>query len=156
LRTTERRALILPIVTGQKTVVYSQQLAGLERGEQLAVRAWVRTSTANLGYPARVTTEIVLASDPAAANPGAEAKRVVPDSPQICRGNGFNCLPADSPATSRKAGSIRIVRDARVPLYANVVVTTGDPLRRAAPGHALSVLDGGFLEVVRYPAELEG
>jgi hypothetical protein len=156
LRTTERRALTVPVVVGQKAVVYSQRLDALERGEQLAVRANVNTSSAHLGYPVRVKTEVVLSTSATDPDPGAEARRVTPAGPRICRGNGHNCLPAATADASPKVGAIRIVRNAGAPLYVNVVLTVGDPLRRAAPGQALNVVEAGFLEVVRYPAALAG
>ena len=156
LRTAHRRVRRLPVVKGQRAVIYSQKLEGLKRGEQLSVRAKVNASTAHLSYPARMTTEIVLAGGPDDSDPGGEAKRVTPESPQICRGNGFNCLPAESPQPAQKAGAIRIVRDAKAPLYVNVFLVTGDPLGQAKSGDELRIVEGGFLEVMRYPAELAG
>jgi hypothetical protein len=41
-------------------------------------------------------------------------------------------------------------------LYVNVFVVVGDPLRRAKSGDELRFVEGGFLEVRRYPAELAG
>jgi hypothetical protein len=155
LRALGLRATELPVVKGQRVVVYSQQLDGLRKGEQLAVRAKVNTTTAHLGYPARVKTEVLLSTRATSPDPGAEARRVTA-SPQICRGNGHNCLPTATLDPSRKVGVTRILKDANAPLYVNVVVVTGDPFGKAHPGHALNILDGGFLEVVRYPAELAG
>jgi hypothetical protein len=156
LRTAQRQARALAVITGGRAVVYSQKLEGLRRGEQLSVRAKVNMSTAHLSYPARATTEVVLAGGRDDTDPGAEAQRITGRSPQICRGNGFNCLPRESPEAAQKAGAIGIVKGANDPLYVNVFVVVGDPLRRAKSGDELRFVEGGFLEVMRYPAELAG
>ena len=158
LRTAQRQITSLAVVTGQpqKATIYSQRLDDLKTGEQLRVRARVDTSTSNLSYPVRSTVEVFLSDDPAGTSPGNEARRVCPDGPQICRANGKNTLPGDNPMTSKKAGVKRIVKDARVPLYVNVMVTDGDPEQQAQPGDALAIDPGGFLEVTRFPARLAG
>jgi hypothetical protein len=158
LRTQQRQITSLAVVTGnpQKAIVYSQRLDDLETGEQLRVRAGLKTSTAHLGYKVRTTVEVFLSTDPTAIDPGNEAKRVCPDGPQISRGNGKNTLPTDSPMSSAKTGVKRIVKDARVPLYVNVMLTNGDPEHNAGPGDALEIVSGGFLAVTRYPAALAG
>ena len=157
-RTEQRLITALPVITGQpqKGVVYSLLLDDLETDEQLRVRANVKTSSAHLGYPVRTTVEVFLSEDPTATQPGNEAKRVCPDSPEISRGNGRNTLPTDNPMSSPKTGVKRIVKDARVPLYVNVMVTNGDPEHRAQPGDSLRIRSGGFLAVTRYPPRLAG
>jgi hypothetical protein len=156
LRTQARQFRSVPVITKQpqKRIVYSQRLDDLETGEQLRVRAGLRTSSAHLGYPVRTTVEVLLATDPARTDPGREARRVCPDSPEISRGNGRNTLPADNPMVSPKTGVKRIVKDAKAPLYVNVMVTSGDPLHKARPGDAMKIVAGGFLAVTRYPAKL--
>jgi hypothetical protein len=158
LRVQKRQITTLPLITGQpqKGIVYSQRLDDLEAGEQLRVRAGLKTSTAHLGYPARTTAEVMLSAGPGQTDPGAEAKRVCPESPQISRGNGKNTLPTDAPMSSLKTGVMRIVKDARVPLYVNVMLTDGDPEHEANPGDEMSIVPGGFLAVTRYPAALAG
>jgi hypothetical protein len=156
LRTTTRSSTTVPVVTGQRAVAYSLRLDQLRKGEQLRVRARVKPSSAHLTYPVRVTTELLLTDSPTSTEPGREARRTTPESPQICRGNGFNCLKSESPATSTKAGAMQIAADAQVPLYVNAVVIVGDPLDKAAPGDTLSIIDGGMIEVVRFPAAAAG
>lgn len=157
-RTEQLQISALPVITSnpQKGVVYSSRLDGLETGEQLRVRANVKTSSAHLGYPVRTTVEVFLSEDPAGTQSGNEAKRVCPDGPQISRGNGKNTLRTDNPMGSPKTGVMRIAKDARVPLYVNVMVTDGDPKHRAQPGDSLSILPGGFLAVTRFPARRAG
>ncbi len=58
---------------------------------------------------------------------------------------------------SAKVGVLHIAKNARQPMFANVVVTTGDPLKKATQGgHALDILDGGYLAVTRYAASSNG
>jgi hypothetical protein len=54
VRTASLKARGVPVVPTAKTVVYSKRLNGLSAGEQLEVRAKIRTSAARLGYPARI------------------------------------------------------------------------------------------------------
>jgi hypothetical protein len=159
LRTERRHAPTIPVITSnpQKRVVYSKRLDNLKRREQLRIRAQVKTRSAHLGYKVRTTVDVFLSEGQTSTDPGNEAKRVCPDDdPQITRGNGKNTLPTDNPLSSSKVGVKRIVKDARVPLYVNVMVTTGDPDRRAGPGDALNIVPGGFLAVTRYPPGLAG
>jgi len=159
LRVQKRQITTLRVITGQpqKGIVYSQRLPNLKAREQLRVRAGLKTSSAHLGYPVRTTVEVLLSTDPAGTDPGGEAKRVCPESPQISRGNGKNTLPGDNPMSSLKTGVMRIVKDARDPLYVNVMLTDGDPEHKAGPGDALSILPaGGFLAVTRYSAAMAG
>jgi hypothetical protein len=158
LRTEQRQITALPVITGQpqKGTVYSHRLDDLKTGEQLRVRAVLKTSSTHLGYPVRSTIEVFLSDDPTATRPGSEARRVCPDGPQISRANGKNTLPSDNPMRSEKAGVKRIVKDARAPLYVNVVLTDGDPKHRGQPGDALSIVPGGHLAVTRFSANLAG
>jgi len=52
------------------------------------------------------------AEDPSKPEPGSEAKRISTTEGRICPRNGKNCLAAESPMTSRKAGVLRVERNA--------------------------------------------
>ncbi len=159
IRTQRRQITSVPVITGraQKRIVYSQRLDNLKSDEQLRIRAGLKTSSAHLGYKVRTTVEVFLSTDPSSINPGNEAKRVCPDQdPRISPRNGKNTLPTDNPMDSPKTGVKRIVRNARVPLYVNLMVTSGDPDRKAGAGDTMRIVPGGFLAVTRYPAALAG
>ena len=159
LRTERRHAPTVPVITNspQKRVVYSKRVDNLKRREQLRIRAQLKTRSAHLGYKVRTTVEVFLSEGQTSTDPGNEAKRVCPDDdPQISRGNGKNTLPTDNPMRSLKTGVKRIAKDARVPLYVNVMVTTGDPDRKAGPRDELNIVPGGFLAVTRYPPGMAG
>jgi hypothetical protein len=156
ISTDRRRAESIPVVKGETRVVYAQELKDLRKREQLVVKAEVKTSAQHLDYPARATVEVILAEDPRRAEPGAEARRVTTSDGRICPRNGKNCLPAESPMTSRKVGVLRIERNAQQRLYVMAVLVTGDPRQKANKGDRLRIRDGGSLRIFRYPAEMAG
>jgi hypothetical protein len=155
-RTTGRRARQLPIAKGMDTVVYSLPLAGLKDGEQLVVRARLITSTARLGYWARVSTRLVLADGPAQKEVGERARKISTFRGAITERNGFNCRPADERCTTWKVGVLRIRESAGKRLFVNLVADCGAPFGGQKRGDTMQVLDEGFIEVVRYPPELRG
>jgi hypothetical protein len=154
VRTTARRARSIPVIPTTKTVVYSKRMDGLAAGEQLEVRATMRTSAARLSYPARVSTRIFLADSQSATDTGGHAADVAAFGGEICEHNGFNC--ERGPCETKRVGILHVERAATRPLYVNVVADSGDPLGEGAPGDKLKVLAGGRLEIVRYPSELRG
>jgi hypothetical protein len=156
LRTAARRVREIPVEAGRRTVVYSLELDRLEEGEQLFVRLVMPTSAAHLGYPARISTRVFLADTKSDEDPGGQARAVGAFRGQISKLNGFNCLPSKSPCTTRKAGALSILRSAERALFVNVVAVSSDPFGGARPGDALRVLEGGVLEVTRYPASARG
>jgi hypothetical protein len=158
IRTDRRRAESLPVVKGETRVVYAQELKDLKKGEQLVVKAEVKTSAEHLGYPARATVEVILAENPRKPEPGNEARRITTTEGRICPRNGKNCVPSESPMASRKAGVLRIERNAKKgkSLYVIAILVTGDPRRQAKQGDRLRIRDGGSLRIFRYPAEMAG
>ena len=151
---TSGRAAVSEIAVkkGRRTVVNSHRLDDLGEGEQLVIRASLKTSAAQLGYPARISTRLFLADDPAQTSPGGEAETVAAFRGVITESNGFNCLPKQSHCTTRKVG-VSYLREAPAgPLYVNLVAVSAAPFGGARPGDALEVLAGGGIEVVRYPA----
>jgi hypothetical protein len=151
-----RRRAGIP-VTKTHTVLFSSRLEGLARGEQLFVRGHLVTDARHTGYATRISTEMLLADDPKQTDPGEEAKRIASWSGHLSKQNGFNCLPGEGPQHSRKFGVLRARRDAAKPLFVNLVATSSAPF--ADPhetGDDLPVEKGSFVEVVRYPAEMDG
>jgi hypothetical protein len=136
---------------GQRTVVSSCRLDDLGEGEQLAVTASLKTSAAKLGYPARISTRLFLADDPAQESPGGEAQTVAAFRGVITASNGFNCLPKLGHCTTQKVGVAYLRKAPSGPLYVNLVAVSADPFGGARRGDALEVLGGGGIEVVRYP-----
>ena len=136
---------------GQRTVVSSCRLDDLGEGEQLVVTASLKTSAAKLGYPARISTRLFLADDPAQESPGGEAQTVAAFRGVITASNGFNCLPKNAHCTTQKAGVAYLREAPSGPLYVNLVAVSADPFGGAGRGDALEVLGGGGIEVVRYP-----
>jgi hypothetical protein len=151
-----RRPLVetIPVDKTKKTVVFSQRMSGLQKGEQLSVRCALETSAAHLGYPARISTRIFLADSRAQTETGGRAQKVGSEGGELCENNGFNCAGKGT-CTTRRAGVLRIEDDAGSNLYLNVVAVSGDPHRHGKPGDSLRVVSG-LLERVRYPAELRG
>jgi hypothetical protein len=156
VRTTSRRARQLPIVKGKETVVYSLPLPGLTKGEQLAVRARLTTSTALLDYWARVSARLVLADRRTEKDVGERARKVSTFRGAITERNGFNCRPRDDRCTTWKVGVLRITESAGKRLFVNLVADCGAPFGGQERGDTMQVLEDGFIEVVRYPPELRG
>jgi hypothetical protein len=141
----------VPVRKGKRTVVNSHRLDDLAQGEQLVVTARLLTSAVKLGYPARISTRLFLADDPAQEQPGGHAADVAASRGVITARNGFNCLPDHPHCTSRKVGVASLQRAPGRPLYVNLVADTGDPTHRGQSGDTLEVLPGGVIEVLRYP-----
>ena len=150
------RVTEIPVRKHARSVVYSQPLDDLVEGEQLAVHATLHTSAAHLGYPARISTRLLLADDPGQADPGGEARAAAALRGVITELNGFNCLPEESPCTTRKVGIAALRAMPGRTLYVNLVAVSADPFGGARRGDALEVLGGGGIEVVRYPPSPSG
>jgi hypothetical protein len=134
-----------------EVAVQKGRLDDLSEGEQLVVTASLKTSAAQLGYPARISTRLFLADDPAQESPGGEAQTVAAFRGVITASNGFNCLPKNAHCTTQKAGVAYLREAPSGPLYVNLVAVSADPFGGAGRGDALEVLGGGGIEVVRYP-----
>jgi hypothetical protein len=156
VKTTSREAKQLPILKGEATVVYSLPLPGLTKGEQLAVRAKLTTSTADLDYWARVSARLVLADRRTEKVVGERARKVSTFRGAITERNGFNCRPGDKGCTTWKVGVLRITESAGKRLFVNLVADCGAPFGGEARDDTMEVLGDGFVEVVRYPPELSG
>ena len=143
------------------TVVFSQELPNLRKGDQVAAWSRMRMDISQLPYNVLVQSKLILTSRPDAAKVTHLAKQVVALDGELTEGNGFNCTHATTPCQTLKAGVGSLIADPRdrsgalVPLYANLVVGTMAKRATASPGDVADVLDGS-LRVTRYPASRRG
>jgi hypothetical protein len=160
--------------TYNHTVVFSQQLNNLKKGEQLAVSADMLSNLdccatgEPLPYNSLVQSRLILASGPTKTTVSSLAKDVTSLDGQITETNGFNCthlehsssttgLPWDNPCLTQKVGVITMTGNASK-LYVNLVVGTKANRSAPNPGDRVNVAAGpaGGLHVVRYPASMKG
>jgi hypothetical protein len=143
------------------TVVFSQRLQRLKRGDQLAVWARVDTDISSLPYNVLVKSRLIITGRRPAATVTRLAKRVTSLDGEISEGNGFNCTHATRFCRTLKVGVSSMLAEAAkrsgepVPLFVNLVVGTMAKRASAAPGDAVEVLRGS-LRVIRYPASHRG
>jgi hypothetical protein len=139
----------------QPTVVYSLRLGDLRKDEQLLMQAKMKSSNPH-AYKARVSTQVVLTDSANGTGLHGSARDYAALKGEIGKYNGCNCLPGDT-CTTRKFGTLRMLKDVTAPLFATLVVTSAAP----PPGHAqagdtLKILSGGALTVTRLPPEVTG
>jgi hypothetical protein len=152
----------VPIRKGEPVVVYSQQLNGLEKGDQLVANGLMNTSIDHLSYLALIKSRIILARTPFDTGPGKAVKRLTDPPGEITEGNGFNCTQRHPTCVTNKVGVITMIRNPKddlgeaAPLYANLVLNTAKPGSTAPAGDAVQILPGGGLAVTRYPAGMKG
>lgn len=146
-----RQARKIPVQKGVRTIVYSLALSKLRENEQLVVSAELPTSAAGLGYPARISTELVLASDPTESKPGRGIKALASLNGELTKFNGFNCLAATSSCLTRKVGVSRILRSTSRDVFLNLVAVSAAPSHAEKRGDALQALPGGYVQADRYP-----
>jgi hypothetical protein len=153
---TTRQALTaqVPIIKGQPVVVYSLALPELEQDDQLVLEASIGGTNPH-EYPARVSTGVILTDSPSATELPKSARDLVPFHGEIGKSNGTNILSKQS-YVARKFGTLRVLKDVPAPLYANVVVLTGDPDRRSRSGDAVIIDPGGFARIRRLPPRVTG
>jgi hypothetical protein len=151
----ERLTTGLTVDPPGEAVVYSQQLDGLKRRDQLAVAAGVTTDVSFLTHNVNVSSKVVLADDPFSTIPGVVGAQVSRLGGEIAENNGFNCTHRTTPCATVKRGVIEIRRDASIPLYVNVVMNIGRI--GGQPGASvLPIAESGGLVVTRYPAAENG
>lgn len=140
-------------------VVQSVRIDDPRAGDSLLVDARFASSISHLSYSTRTRTQIVLAGRPTSSrgnHPGA--RRAAHGPPVIAHRTVFNCTQGRSghrtPCRLRKRGVIELRRDARGPLYVNLVAGHGavkEARRRWKPRHRARILPGrNHLRVVRY------
>jgi hypothetical protein len=151
----------VPIRKGEDVVVFSQELSGLEKGDQLAVQAWMTTSIGHLPYNVKIRSRLILAPDPTATQPGRYIKNRTEPRGEIAEANGFNCTRRRPLCPTNKVGAITMLEDAAnragepVPMYANLLVDTARPGSAVQAGHVVQLVSGG-LAVTVYPDSLRG
>jgi hypothetical protein len=145
-------------VRKRETMVFSHRLDDLRKGEQLLVKARLTTDASRLGYPARISSRLFLADSDRQLEPGGgAAAKAASWKGHVSKRTGFNCLPEEGARTTLKFGVLRILRNARRPLFLNLVAVSADPFGGAGPRDELPVIGSrSFLELTRYPPEVEG
>jgi hypothetical protein len=155
-RTSRPRIRRLPVLKNDPHVVYSCQLDNLRAGEQLSVHALLIASAGQLPEPARISTHPILADGPDATGSQGRAREVASFGGEVGEHNGFNLIPGHGPIPTRRAGVLRIERDAGRPLYLNLVADTGSPMKNLSADDSVEVAAGGYLEVSRFGPEMKG
>ena len=148
-------ASLLPLTEpAGRRVVYSTELADLRKGDRLTAAASQVADIAGLGYPAFLSSELVLAESPTATEPGSLARSVASLHGRLDEANGFNCTQGasayETPCETRKVGVARIRENPRAPLYVNLVSRAKPLLAVPGPYDAAGIMPGGRLTVVRY------
>jgi len=143
--------------SGGKTVVYSQRLGKLERGDVLLVQSRQRSKIKGLPY--FISNQIVVGTKPGATGPSRLSRRIVSRSGLATETTGFNCTIGSSafqsPCVATKAGLVSIERPVkdkrgrRVPLYVNLVSRGFPKLAQSRGFSPVRVLKGGGLTVRR-------
>ena len=131
----------------QPTVVYSMRLVNLKKDEQLLLNAKMTARNPH-GYPARVSTQVILTDSPRGSDLHGHARDLGTFNGEIGKFNGTNCKPGKS-YTTEKYGTLRMLKNSPTPLYVNLVVTAGDPEHRAKANDAIKIEHGGFLNIRR-------
>ena len=145
-------------VSKRETLVFSHRLERLRRGEQLLVRARLTTDAGPLGYPARISCRLFAADERDQLEPGGgRAARAMSWKGHLSKPTGFNCLPDDGARTSLKFGVLRVLEDPGRTLYLNLVAISSAPFGGAGAGDELKIVaPQSYLEITRYPPEMEG
>jgi hypothetical protein len=142
-------------VAKEQVVVLSQKLEGLAIGDQLLVRGRLVTNAKSLGYPARISTGMFVASEPNDLEPKGHAQEVSTWKGHLSKENGCNCLPDEGATASEKFGVFRIEKDpGEHPVFVNLTATSSAPFNDPTVNNDHLPIEGGFLEVVRFPAVL--
>lgn len=159
--TTTPQTTALPPGKGNRVVVFSQQLDGLQAGEQLAVGASMQTNIDYLPYNVLIRSRLILAPNSTATAPGKAVKGISEPQGEIAETNGFNCTQLAPQCLTQKVGVITMQQDAKdeaglpMPLYVNLVVDAVPQGATPQPTDTVQVL-GGEESVTRYPASLRG
>ncbi len=144
-------------VAKKPTVIFSVPLKDLKKDEQLLVRGRLVADGGDVGYTARLSSTLYLATSSKELEPGGQAQEIASWKGNISKENGFNCVKGSGPAAQDKFGVLRISKDARNTAYVNLAATSAAPtLPNSTPGDLLPIRDGSFLEVIRYPPERFG
>jgi hypothetical protein len=155
-RSARRLTHTVPVEKGRRVIVYSLPLENLRKDEQLVISAELPTGSGGLDYPARISTELVLAASPTDSKSGRAMKALAASRGEITKFNGFNCLPKTRSCITRKVGVLRILRAHRRTVYVNLVAVSASPTHEGGSGDALQVLPGGYVQAQRFDPRLRG
>jgi hypothetical protein len=155
---TPRRRKLRPDL--KRRVAYSLRLDRLRDGEQLDVRALLRTDISHLRYAVRSSARLILADSPTAVRQGRFVKGHALLRGEISENNGSNCTQREGTCVYRKVGVLEMRRSAvdaagrPVPLFVNVVTVFGPKVREAQGGDRVILRRRGGIEVRRFGPEL--
>jgi hypothetical protein len=136
-------------------VIFSQEMDDLKKGDQLSVKGGLTTDVTLLNHNANVSTKLILADTPTDTVPGAVSSTASYLKGEITENNGFNCTKKATPCPSNKVGVIAMKKDAKVPLFVNLVLNVSG-FGHAPPGEFLPIPPAGGLDITRYPASANG
>jgi hypothetical protein len=147
---TDEEADAIPVAK-KPTIVFSEPLHRLRKGEQLVIQAALVVDARDTDFKTRVSTRLFLADSNSATEPSGAAERVGSWKGHVSKENGGNCMPADHERTLRKFGVLRVVADSDETLFLNMTATSSAPDGpNKTPGTPLPVKAGSFLEITRY------
>ncbi len=137
-------------VSKARTVVLSQELAGLVEGERLLIKARLVTDASGLAKPARISTRLFIGDSPSQDEPGGAAAGAVTWKGNLSKYTGFNCLPAEGPIASQKFGVAKVKSAPSGPLYVNLVAVSAAPFGGIEASQGLPIDPAqSYLEVTR-------
>jgi hypothetical protein len=155
--TNERLVTALSLDVPPRTAaVYSLPVGSVREGDQIAARGLLITGITQLRHNANITARIVLTDSAVSPYPLLGEGENARERGEITESNGFNCTQRTTPCETIKAGVLRVEEDAGGPLYVNLVISIARVGGRAPGDNLVTVQEGGYLRVVRYPAEHEG
>jgi hypothetical protein len=131
------------------TTVFSRPLSGLQAGEQVAVRASMRTDVTHVPYNVRTSARLIVADSPTATTPSRFVRSVTSLGGEVSENNGFNCTQAKGSCLTRKVGVFEVRRNpvtgtGALPLYVNLVTVLGPKVLVAHPTDRVWVTGGGI------------
>jgi hypothetical protein len=137
-------------VSKARVVVLSQELAGLQTGERLLIKASLATDAAGLPAPARISTRLFIGDSPTQDEPGGAAQQAVTWKGNLSKYTGFNCLPAEGPMVSEKFGVATVRQAPAGSLFVNLVAVSAAPFGGVAASQGLRIDPSrSVLEVTR-------
>jgi hypothetical protein len=149
-------------VRKEPRVIYSRRLVGLPKREQLLMEARFDASNP-YAYWARVSAEVLISDKADGTDRHNPAREYVSFEGELGKGNGTNVSPGGT-YTTQKYGTLRILDDLPMKVFANLVVTSAAPMPavfhpgdpRPKSDHAVRIMPGGYLQITRVSPEYLG
>ena len=140
----------LRVPKGHPKVVYSLRLANVKKDEQLVLAAKLEVHNSH-SYPVRVATQVILSHECTGIEPlHGDARELASFYGEIGKYNGTNAMPRSS-YTTRKFGTLRILKDAKPPLFVNLVASCGDPEGQGKKSDTIKVEPGPLSQYPPFP-----